>query len=635
MVQIKAVQMDLGRQKETIEEIYNFFKLANDYKYNTVVLYLEDKVKTESYPYISDEDSYSPEEIKQIVKLASEFNLELIPVVNNFSHTDGFFENEEMRYISELRNGDEGFFGDIDNPVYFSACPLFSEAKSFFDNYYKEVASLFPSKYFLAGLDETFDIGSCELCKADVEEHGGIGHLFLNHVIRTNNVLKALGKQMLMFDDMFWLCPEVLPDVPKDIIMCTWCYDFVDRYPRSPYGVIMQKDVFAEYDKLGLKYIMVPWANFTHNVDSFTKYAKKYSPFGYLNTTWGMTSETLHFTYPLVAYAGMLWNGELEDEPFERMKKAVRETCGVSNPIEVAALSEAATKPYLMRANIYYCHDLIVRKNVNFDDEYKDVSYNYDVIKTIESDNEVVKQIKYRAKRAKLLYEQFLISQKVFDMRTGAEKTDLSKCVEKLCKIKEEMLGLFKEQEKVWNKYRAGVPKNYLERDKNDIISSIEKSIKIAEEARFEQNGYLDIVFLMPDKNIDNLIDLKIQYEDGKETVFENGYYKPLWTACYNITDKGPYFFTASLAIEADKKIKSCSVSVKGIGEAHIEHIYAFAKGVTYSPQIVKAIHGNVKNPDNLLKYDTRWCSVGQDDTIKFMNDLKLRKEKSTIEVCF
>jgi len=188
---LRIVQMDLARQKETLGEIFRFFDFAKKYGYNAIALYLEDRIKTPVYPYASEEESYSEEEIGQITAYAEKLGLELIPVVSNFAHTERFLEHKELLHLSELRESD-GFMG---RKIHLTACPLLPAAQNFFDAYFAEVAALFPnSRYFHAGLDEDFDIGSCELCRADLLKHGGPGHLFLNHIKRTNEVVNSFGK---------------------------------------------------------------------------------------------------------------------------------------------------------------------------------------------------------------------------------------------------------------------------------------------------------------------------------------------------------------------------------------------------------------------------------------------------------
>ena len=84
---MKLVQIDLARQKETLDEVFKFFDLAKAYGYDGVFLYLEDRIRTKTYPYISVEESYSEDEVRQMVAYGDKLGLELIPVVSNFAHT--------------------------------------------------------------------------------------------------------------------------------------------------------------------------------------------------------------------------------------------------------------------------------------------------------------------------------------------------------------------------------------------------------------------------------------------------------------------------------------------------------------------------------------------------------------------
>jgi len=72
---LRIVQMDLARQKETLGEIFRFFDFAKKYGYNAIALYLEDRIKTPVYPYASEEESYSEEEIGQITAYAEKLGL--------------------------------------------------------------------------------------------------------------------------------------------------------------------------------------------------------------------------------------------------------------------------------------------------------------------------------------------------------------------------------------------------------------------------------------------------------------------------------------------------------------------------------------------------------------------------------
>ena len=58
----RGVQLDLARQMETVEYIEGFLDLIAQWGLNTLVLYLEGRVRTASFPYPQAEESYTPEE---------------------------------------------------------------------------------------------------------------------------------------------------------------------------------------------------------------------------------------------------------------------------------------------------------------------------------------------------------------------------------------------------------------------------------------------------------------------------------------------------------------------------------------------------------------------------------------------
>jgi hypothetical protein len=630
MEKLRIVQIDLARQKETLDTVFGFFDFAKKYGYNTVALYLEDRIKTAVYPYASDEESYSEDEARRMAEYADSIGIELIPVVSNFGHTERFLEHEKLHSIAEIREG-QGFMG---REIKLTVCPLLSESQNFFDTYFSEVAALFPkSRYFHAGLDEVWDIGYCELCKKDVKENGGIGHLFLNHIKRTNNLINSLGKEMIMWDDMLIYCPEIIPEIPKNVIMCSWCYDFIDPSPRSPFANSEQSEFFREYDKYGIRYMPAVWCNFTHNVDTYTKYCENYSPIGYYNTTWQMDAEEMLFMYPLIAYTGMLWSGKYVDEPLLRMNEVVREVIGAKEPLDVAVLARACDKPYLNRGSIYFIQDLIVRRNVNFEDEYKDICYLYDLIPALQVDNDYVKAIKYRIERAKILYETLVEAQNLLDMQGGLYEADTDKILKNLAIIKETMHKEYDEHYEMWNKYRPGIPRAELDSEKRAVLGNLERLIKRAQTAKFGENGMLNMQFLLPEKTIYDYVTVSVEYTDGTVQQFPKTLYKSLAGPCYNIADKGPYFYIYSRLIDGTREPKSIDISVYGVGSTTIQYAFCYLNGKRYLPTSVTPYGKYHENCEHLLVNDTRWAVIGNYSMKDAMTVEGLRDEVSGVKI--
>ncbi|MHC4884815.1 MAG: hypothetical protein ACYTGH_07010, partial [Planctomycetota bacterium] len=69
-VPIRAIQLDLARQMETVDYIEDFIQFASRQGYNALVLYLEARVRTDSFPYPAPEESYTLEEMRRVVTCA-------------------------------------------------------------------------------------------------------------------------------------------------------------------------------------------------------------------------------------------------------------------------------------------------------------------------------------------------------------------------------------------------------------------------------------------------------------------------------------------------------------------------------------------------------------------------------------
>lgn len=93
---------------------------------------------------------------------------------------------------------------------------------------------------------------------------------------------------MLMWDDFFEYA-DIVEKLPRDIILCNWNYYFVTDEPGGHWTNRIKRDWFADYDRLGFRYIFCAYANggsYTYNVDTITDYAGKYHPYGALLTSW-------------------------------------------------------------------------------------------------------------------------------------------------------------------------------------------------------------------------------------------------------------------------------------------------------------------------------------------------------------
>jgi hypothetical protein len=309
-LRIKALQIDLARQKENIPYIFSYIDLASNNGYNVVVLYLENAVRTKSTTFFKVDETYSQEEILQIVEYAEKKGIEIIPALETLDHLEKFMEYSELENIGEEDYVTIGR-GFNDKPT----CGCLSNERfyKFIDTYVVEVASLFKGQYLHVGLDETFDFTACGKCQERLKNGEKAIDMFYEHVMHMYNVCKSLGKRMMMWDDYFEYF-DIVEKLPRDIIMCNWNYSFMSGQPLGHWTNRISRNWFAYYDKLGFEYMFctnVHRTSSTYAMDSFYDYAEQYNPIGALMTAWERSSCFYLGAYPCIKYWGKLISGQI------------------------------------------------------------------------------------------------------------------------------------------------------------------------------------------------------------------------------------------------------------------------------------------------------------------------------------
>ena len=312
-----CLQIDLARQKENLDYVKHFIDFAAANGYNSVLFYLENAVRTEDTPFFNPDETYSADEMRELVAYANEKNIEIIPAFENLGHMEKFLAYKELSHLSELALPDAKSRFNTKFPGN-TACPSNPDLYAFMDKYIRDVCALFPSQYVHMGLDEVFDFAICPRCQEVLASGKTKKEMFAEHILRTHALLAGMGKTMMMWDDFFEYI-DVVEQLPRDIIFCNWNYVHVGDEPGGHWTNRIKKDWFHYYDRLGFRYLFCTYPSNTSsltNVESFTEYAEKYHPMGALMTSWEKSNEFYLGCYPAIAYAGRRWSGR-KDTPLE------------------------------------------------------------------------------------------------------------------------------------------------------------------------------------------------------------------------------------------------------------------------------------------------------------------------------
>src|SRR5262249_29597425 len=95
----------------------------------------------------------------------------------------------------------------------------------------RQLADAFPSGFMHIGADETWELGEGQ--SRDLARDTGVAGLYLRHVERIAEIVRPLGKRIFMPSDIILKHPEIIPKLPKDLIVVSWVYAAKDDYSAS------------------------------------------------------------------------------------------------------------------------------------------------------------------------------------------------------------------------------------------------------------------------------------------------------------------------------------------------------------------------------------------------------------------
>jgi len=621
-MELVMLQLDLARQKETVAFVKEYIDFAKANGYNAVLLYLEARIKVECTPFFYDDETYTPDEIREIVAYGNEKGIDIIPALENLAHVEHFLRYKELEFITECHDenvdgrGIRGGLGDC-------ACPSDEKAMQFMDTYYEQVISLFTSQYVHAGMDEPFDFAVCEKCAARLAKGETKQDIFYEHLMRCYNLLQKHGKTMMIWDDFFQYL-DVVEKLPRDIIMCNWNYDFITDEPKGMWLNRKKKDWFRYYDQLGFRYLLCTKAytnSNLYNVDSFSNYAAKYHPMGALMTAWCRSTNFYHCTYPVMAYAGRFWSGKVSEAD---RYKVYAEFLGSEEAAEIVINLEAGGGSY-QPSNLTICENRTMGS-------YNAVRVKGYALRRLKKlldgmedgfQKDVLADIYYDKLESWMGLRQHDICQEVFDnYESRAQKP--AYFVEQIQRLKEMNREAYAHGQAMWAKLRPGIQSTLNEFDNKYIGREKRYDAMIAQLEKDEKHGVFYAEWMLHCVYGTPRIILEINYKDKSvpATVYKtNGKV----TGAVN---------TVRFAME-NKAIDNVVLTLYGEGAIYPVHFRYTYGGKKYEVSSVTALAGDTKNLKRILSNDTQFAQMGLDDGQAHFEDLRVSKTEHKIKLKF
>lgn len=283
----RGLMLDISRGRvPRLETLLELTSHLADFKINEFQLYIEHTFAYRNYEAVwSDWGALTGEEILKLDAHCRKLGIELVPNQNSFGHLRYWLAYPPLKKLAETPEPwpDQGG-AFLRHPA--TLAPNNPGTIPFLRGLYDELLPHFTSQRFNVGCDETWDLGRGQ-GKAICAKQGK-GRVYLDFLKKIHDETSACKKQMLFWGDIILHYPELVAELPKDVVALNWGYDA--NHPFDKEGAIFAKSKIPYYACPGTS----TWMSLIGRHDNaFTNLIEgarvglKHGAIGYLNTDWG------------------------------------------------------------------------------------------------------------------------------------------------------------------------------------------------------------------------------------------------------------------------------------------------------------------------------------------------------------
>ncbi len=305
----RGVMLDISRDKvPTMETLYHLVDLLASWKINQLQLYTEHTFAYQNHPDVwANASPITGEEVLALDAYCRERFIELVPNQNTFGHMRRWLIHPRYNHLAECPHGCDTEWGYFDEP--FTLYPADPESLKLIRSLMDELLPHFSSRQFNVGCDETVDLGRGR--SQELVAQRGKGRVYLDFLLKVYQEVKARGCAMQFWGDIIMLYPELVSELPHDLIALEWGYEA--HHPFDENG--------ARFATSGIPFYVCPgtssWNsiagrtdNALENLRSAARNGLKHGAVGYLITDWGDNGhwQPLPVSYLSFAYgAALAW----------------------------------------------------------------------------------------------------------------------------------------------------------------------------------------------------------------------------------------------------------------------------------------------------------------------------------------
>jgi hexosaminidase len=305
----RGLEVDLARGPvPNLSYLKRVVRTIAEFKMNQLHLFMEDSFRVQGQPLIGLlSDTLSQEDLLELVAYSKRFHVGLTPSFESCGHQHPILRFEQYSGLSERPHGNIFAPGD-------------PNVESFLSSVFDQLAAVFPGPDFNINCDETFELG---LGRSSQKVHDeGYYKVYLDNLLQVYDLVRRYNKHVMFASDIAVKYPDIVPRLPKDMIVLAWEY-----FPHPNYDQWL-----APFAKAGIRTIASPWIGNTSlitpdneaaaaNIGTLIADGKKFGVMGALTTVWNDDHETLFGQnwWGIVYAAAESWEpGKTSVEDFEQ-----------------------------------------------------------------------------------------------------------------------------------------------------------------------------------------------------------------------------------------------------------------------------------------------------------------------------
>lgn len=307
---VRGIMIDISRDRvPKMDMLYRWIDRLAALKINQFQLYMEHTFQYPSHPDVwRDASPLTAEEIHALEAYCKARFIDLVPCQNGFGHMERWLKHDRYADLAITPDLRVNNLGDTRLPSTLN--PLDPRSIELVASIYDQLLPHFSSMLFNACADEPFELGQGRT--EQVVQERGKGRVYLEYLIALHKLVTARGRQMQFWGDIIIHYPELVPELPKDLIALDWGYEELHDFDAHA----------AVYAKAGVPFYLCPgtstWNalvgcvdNMLGNIRGAVQAGMKYGALGILTTDWG---DNGHWQPPGISWPGfaagaaMSWN---------------------------------------------------------------------------------------------------------------------------------------------------------------------------------------------------------------------------------------------------------------------------------------------------------------------------------------